>query len=274
MRTDAGLERLRHSIKKLGSVIIAYSGGVDSSLVAKVAHDELGKNAVAIMVGTELIDDTEIRCAEVTAKKIGLGFALVRTSVLSDERLAISPPDRCYVCKGLILAALDQERKKRGMSYLVDGTNADDAASDRPGMKALKEAGARSPLAEVGLTKADVRRIAKKLDVPSADKPSNPCLATRIPFGERIEPRKLSKIALAEEPLKRLGFPEVRVRHHGDIARIEVPVGMLRELMRQREEVVAKVKAAGFVYVVLDLEGYRSGSMEEALGRRRKARKS
>ncbi len=258
-------ERLRDEMTSYGSVLIAFSGGVDSSVVAAVAEGALGRKALAAMVVTELISADEVESARETAREIGISLEIVPLTVLGDVAFLENPPNRCYLCKRLIFTALDKVRADHSLAFLVDGTNADDARSDRPGLRAIRDMRVKSPLAIAGLGKKDVRRLAAKLGLSVAEKPANPCLATRIPFGDSVDAEKLRQVDEAERAIRRLGFAEVRVRHHGSIARIEVSPEDVPRLLKKRRQVIEAGKRAGFAYVDVDLEGYRSGSMEEVL---------
>ncbi len=207
----------------------------------------------------------ELEQARIVAKAIGTDLVEVDCDVLEVEKVVANGPDRCYHCKTAILGRIKDLAKERGLGQVVDGNNADDVETGRQGIKAVIETGTRSPLAEVGLTKGDVRDLAKLFGLPSADKPSSACLASRIPFGEQLTLKKLEQVERAEERLRALGIGQMRVRHHGRIARIEVGLMDISKVLLHREEIVHDLKEIGFTYVTLDLEGFRSGSLEESV---------
>ncbi len=262
---DEGLDRLRAILKSMGKVAIAYSGGADSSLILRVARDELVEKVLAITVSCDLMPSSELECALTNARTMGIEPSILIVDVLAMADFRNNSPDRCYICKRAIFSAIAATAKARGYSVIIDGSHAEDLDSDRPGKRALRELGVRSPLSEAGLNKADVRRLSKQLGIGTADKPANPCLATRIPFHQQITLEKLKQIDQAERAVRELGIKEVRVRHHGAIARIEVLPADLTLVVAHREDVVSDLKKIGFVYVVLDLQGFRSGSMSEEL---------
>jgi pyridinium-3,5-biscarboxylic acid mononucleotide sulfurtransferase len=263
------IDQLRTTIRSLGKVALAYSGGVDSSLLLRVARDELGGEVLAIIVTGDLMPASEKESALATARSMGVEPLVLVVDTLSLEEFRMNPPDRCYICKRAIFTALIAAAHEKGFTAVIDGSHAGDLEGDRPGRRALRELGVRSPLAEAGLDKADVRRAAKMLSVPTAEKPANPCLATRIPFHEPITLGKLQQVDRAELAIHELGIEEVRVRHHGAIARIEVLPEDFPRVMDHRERIVPQLKALGFTYVVLDLQGFRSGSMSEVISAQR-----
>lgn len=261
------LKQLRSLVSSFGSTAVAFSGGADSTLVAKVAHDELGDKAIAVTIDSPMYPAAELKAAKDVARKIGIEHVIVKVDPLSEKKFVSNPPDRCYLCKLDDLTRIRRIAEERGLAELLDGSNADDKMDYRPGMKAKEEMGARSPLAEVRLGKEEIRKISKVLKLPTAKKSASPCLASRIPYGETITREKLGMIEEAEEFLKAKGFEQVRVRVHGDSARIEVDRRDVSRLMSAgiRIAVTKKLKSLGFTYVSVDLEGYRTGSLNEVL---------
>jgi len=268
-RKDEKLARLRKKIRSMESAAVAFSGGTDSTLVARIAFDELGEKAVAVTIDSPLYPASELAQARSVAEKIGIEHIVLSTDPLRAKIFISNPPDRCYLCKLDDLSQIRKTAEERGLREVLDGSNADDRRDYRPGLKAKAEAGVRSPLADVGLGKEEIRTISKKLKLPTARKSSSPCLASRIPYGETITREKLRMIEEAEEFLKAKGFEQVRVRIHGTIARIEVSPSDVPRLASPgtRISVSKKLKSLGFTYISLDLEGYRMGSLNEVLGR-------
>lgn len=259
------LESLKEIIKSLESTLVAYSGGVDSTFLAKVAYDVLSHKSLAITIKTEVHPDWEFEEAIEMAKKLGFSHETINIKALTIPQFESNPPDRCYYCKKEILTILKQIAEKRGFRYVIEGSNMDDLKDHRPGMLALKEAGVRSPLKEAGLTKADIRELSKILNLPTWDKPSFACLASRFPYGTKITQENLKIVDEGESFLRSLGIRQLRLRHHGDIARIEVPENDIKIILENREHIIRKFKDIGYKYVSLDLQGYRTGSLNEVL---------
>ena len=256
------LDKLRSLLRTWESVGVAYSGGADSSFLLKVAKGELGEKAVGIMAVSSSLSKKDRTVGLDLAKWMGVRVVQVKVDPLKEEGFASNPLDRCYLCKHLILSRIIEVARAEGLAQVVDGVNADDLESHSQGLRAAKELGVRSPLAEAGIGKREVRKLSRRMGLPSADKPHSACLVTRIPYGAMVTPEKLKQVERAEDFLAGLGVGQLRVRHHGETARIEVLPKDFAMIMASREEIVRRFKAIGFRYVCLDIEGFRSGSME------------
>jgi pyridinium-3,5-biscarboxylic acid mononucleotide sulfurtransferase len=254
---------LGDAILSLKGAAVAFSGGADSSFLAKVAHDLLGDRAVAVTVDTPFVPREELCRAGELALRYGILHAVITADPLSCAAVAENPPDRCYHCKLLIISRVRKYAASKSIDAILDGSNYDDTGDYRPGARALSELGVLSPLRDAELTKAEIRELSRGMGLDTWDLPSSSCLAARIPYGERITPEALGAVEGAESSLKRLGFRQVRVRHHGAVARIEVPAVEIERATgdAMRGEIVRELKRCGYTYVTLDLEGYRSGSM-------------
>jgi pyridinium-3,5-biscarboxylic acid mononucleotide sulfurtransferase len=263
---SASLDALRDRLRSLGRVVVAFSGGADSAFLAWVAHDTLGHDgAVAVTaVSPSLAGSERVDCAELAAEW-GLRWREVETDEMAEAAYARNDGDRCYWCKDALLRALGPLAGELGATVVL-GVNEDDLGDHRPGQRAAREAGASFPLVDAGFTKADVRAWSQRLGLRTWDKPAAACLASRLPYGTPVTLARLSSVERAEAGLHALGFVDVRVRHYGETARVEVPVDRLAEVVAVRDDVVAAVRAAGYRYVTLDLEGLRSGNLNAALG--------
>ena len=268
-KLESKLSRLRTIVRSLSGVAVAFSGGTDSTLVAKIAADELGDRAVAITITSPLYPKSELKNARAVAKKIGIKHVVLDLDPLRERRFVSNPPNRCYLCKRGDMKAIWRVAHENSLRAVVDGTNADDRLDYRPGSKAKQELGVRSPLTEAGLTKSEIRRISELLELPTSKKNSSPCLASRVPYGEKITRVKLERIEKAEDFLRSKGFENVRVRAHGNIARIEVDRRYIQELTsgKASKAIADRLRTLGFSYVTVDLEGYRTGSLNEVLRR-------
>src|SRR3954453_7224387 len=260
------LEVLESIIAPYGSALVAFSGGVDSSLALAVAARALPKESVlAVTSNNETYLPSELEGAEKLVRSLGVNHLVVNTREMDDPNYAKNPTNRCYICKSTLYSDLEALARERGYACVVDGANKDDEGDHRPGRKAAQELGVVSPLAIAGLGKAEVRERARYLGLSTGDKPALACLSSRFPYGQEITPEKLAQVARSEEFMRSQGYRQVRVRHHGEIARLEVGPGELERAFAEREEISAELKAVGFLYVTLDLTGYTPGSLNAVL---------
>jgi len=263
------MNRLKEILLHMQSALIAYSGGVDSSFLLRVASDVLGNQVVAVTARSETYPTTELEEAKRIAKKLHVKHVIIKTDELRNKKFISNPPDRCYYCKKELYSTLRKIARKFELNYILDGSNSDDVNDFRPGTRAGKELDVRSPLKEAGFTKDDIRKMSKKMKLPTWNKPAAACLASRLPYGDRITGTKLLQIEKAEEIIKCLGIRQVRVRHHRNIARIEVPPADFQKLLTDHvsARLVKQIKRLGYEYVTLDIQGYRTGSMNDPLRR-------
>jgi pyridinium-3,5-biscarboxylic acid mononucleotide sulfurtransferase len=264
---DAKLEHLHHTLAKTNGLVVAFSAGVDSTFLLKIAHMVLGERTIALTASSPTAPPGELEAAKEFAASLRIRHLVLHSNELANPSFTQNPANRCFFCKDELYRICREQADALGIATIVDGTNLDDLRDHRPGLKAAKEWGVRHPLVETEMTKDDIRRYSRELNLPTWDKPSSPCLSSRFPYGTEIDLERLKKIGACELFLKELGFREFRVRYHGDIARIEVAQNEFQRLLEKatRDAIVQKFKQIGFLYVGLDLQGYRTGSMNESL---------
>jgi len=261
------LADLKQRIASKDRILVAYSGGVDSSLLAKIACDILKDNALCVILDSETLARSELLQAEKQARRFGLNYMLLKCPMLSKEEFLKNPPNRCYICKKASFEALGRLARDMGISCIADGLNLSDYDDYRPGIKACYELGIWHPFVDAGISKQDIREIARNLGLSFWNKPSSACLSSRIPYGELITVENLKMVEQAEDFLKDLGFLQLRVRAHGKLARIELSEEDLRRALDIKEQIVSKLKAIGFTFVTVDLQGFKSGSMNDMLSK-------
>ena len=265
--TEAKLEHLRAALCEIGSAVVAFSSGVDSTFLLRVAHEELGARVVAATIRSHTFPKRELDEAAAFCRAEGVRHEIIDSEELDIPGFAENPPDRCYHCKRELFSKLLAFARENGLAAVLEGSNLDDDGDYRPGRRAIRELGIVSPLHEAGLTKAEIRALSREMGLPTSNKPSFACLASRFPYGERITAAALARVEKAEQWLldAGLGLTQLRVRSHGNLARIEVPPDAIPRLAARAAEIAAAFKNIGFAYVTLDLRGYRTGSMNETL---------
>ncbi len=261
------LDELHRIIGTMNSVIVAFSAGVDSTFVAPVAADVLGEPATAVTGVSPSIPSSEVEEAEALARQIGIRHVLLDTSEMDRPGYVENSPQRCYHCKTELYSLLEEMAGRDGIAYVLDGCNVDDLGDHRPGRVAAAEHRVRSPLIEAGLAKAEIRELSKERGLPTWDKPAMACLSSRIPYGTPVTVEALDQVGAAEAFLRGLGLRQLRVRHHGDVARIEVELADVAIVAEHRERIVTRLRNLGYAHVTLDLAGFRSGSMNEDLSK-------
>jgi uncharacterized protein len=267
MELQDALKQLERHIKKMGSLAVAYSGGVDSTFLLKVAHDVLSDQVIAVTARSSTYPEREFGQAAEFARRAGIKHIIIQSEELEIEGFTNNPPNRCYLCKYELFSKIKKVAGQYNIQHIAEGSNIDDLGDYRPGMQAIKELGIISPLKDAGLGKDAIRRLSKQMGLPTWDKPAFACLASRFPYGMKITPDKLAMVDMAEQYLLNLGFKQVRVRHHGDTARIEVGEVERRKFfdLALMDNVYKKFQEIGFAYTSLDLKGYRTGSMNEVI---------